>query len=108
MRYRDLRLPSDRDLKVVYASQVFHVPLLNISTSGALLGKLQSLPRDALLTLCHLHISIQARVAWSSNTQTGVRFPIPLTTADMNVFRGAIGLTNGWGTSSYQGLQEMT
>ena len=107
MRCRDVRLPSDRDLRVVYDGQTFLVPLLNISPSGARLGKLGTLPHDAILALCHLHISIQARVAWSSDTETGVRFTIPLCTGDMNVFRGTVALTSDWGNSSHQRLREM-
>ena len=107
MRYRDQRFPSDNELTMIHGDEVHRVQLVNISGTGARLGDVGPLPRDALVTLCHLHVRILARVAWSNDRRTGVHFTVPLSTADMNALRGAVRGHRGWGSSSDHSFREL-
>ena len=108
MRYRDTRLPSGQDLKVEYGRQVLRVELVNVSTTGARLKQLGHLPQGTLVTLCHLHWRFPARVVWSEDALTGVRFVQLLSATDMTALRGAIGHVGVWGSSAHHGFRELS
>ena len=109
MRFREQRFPSVTELRVMYGDEVRRVQLVNISATGARLEQVWHLPEDALVTLCHLHVRIPARVVWSNERQTGIRFVMPLTTTDMNALRGAIGRSPGsWESGSHYRLRELS
>lgn len=97
MRYRNQRLPSATDLRVEYGDELCRAQLVNISTSGARLTQLGNLPPDLLVWLCYLNARYPARVVWSSDWQTGVRFVVPLSNAEVSALRGAGRLAAGWG-----------
>ena len=108
MRYRDTRLPSGTELKLEYGQQVLRAELADISTTGARLRQLGALPPGVLVTLCQLHLRFPARVVWSADGLTGVRFTQPLSTTDLNALRGAIGSAGSWGSSSHHAFRELS
>lgn len=63
--------------------------MANVSTGGARLTGVGRLPPEAQLTLLYLHLCVRARVAWSDDTDTGVRFLAPLTPGDLQVLQDA-------------------
>ena len=108
MRYRDTRLPSGTELRIEHDDQVSRVELVNISSTGARLKQLGNLPEGALVTLCHLHLRFPARVMWSDEAQTGVRFARALSTSDMTALRVATGRGGAWGSSAHHGFRELS
>ena len=108
MRYRDTRLPSGTELRIEHDDQVSRVELVNISSTGARLKQLGNLPEGALVTLCHLHLRFPARVMWSTEAQTGVRFARPLSTSDVNALRGAISGVSARGSPSSHAFRELS
>lgn len=109
MRYRNQRLPSDNDVRLEHDGSVERVQLVDISSSGAKALHLEALPRDALVTVCHLNLRIPARVVWSDDEQTAMRFVRPLSTTDRDVLRGARGgRMAGWGSSAQHGFRELS
>ncbi|SDE81230.1 PilZ domain-containing protein [Limimaricola pyoseonensis] len=106
MRYREQRYPSDRELRVEHGGQTVRASLVNISATGARLARLGRLPSDAAVTLCHLNLRLPARVVWSNERQTGVRFVMPLGASEVNAFRGAAGGFAGPGAWDH-GLREL-
>ena len=96
MQSRSARLPSDNELRVMHADEVFRVSLVNISTTGARLDHLGDLAQDAPVTLRHLQMRVPAHVAWSNDKETGVRFETPLSTADLDTLRKADGGEGVW------------
>ncbi len=91
MRYRDMRIPCDTEVTALLGEEGRRVRFVNISGTGARIEGLGRAPRDALVTLVHLNNRISARVAWSNENQTGLRFLVPLSPANINMLRGTGG-----------------
>lgn len=107
MRYRDQRYPSDIGLRLVCGDALHSVQLVNISTTGARLKCSSRLPKDALVTLQYLNERISARVTWSNEHETGVRFVTLLSQSNVTAIRGASGgPSRGWGIPA-QGFREL-
>lgn len=87
MQYRDPRFPADKQLHVIIRDQAHPAQLINISSTGARLGQIGTLPRNTLLTLCHLHYRFSAQVMWTDGEFTGVRFLVPLSRSELNALR---------------------
>ena len=104
MQSRSTRLPSDTELRVMHADEVFRVLLVNISTTGARLDHLGRLPQDAHVTLSHLQMRVPAYVAWSDDKQTGVRFAAPLSPTDLDILGKAVGGEGVWASLGHQRL----
>jgi hypothetical protein len=82
---------------------------VNISNSGARLAFLDRLSPGTLLTLSYLHMRFSARVVWSNEELTGVRFLTPLSAADLDALRRAGGRGRGaWGSSLGLGFRELS
>ncbi len=108
MGFRHQRFPADTVLRVAYEHKAMEAELVNISTTGARFEGPDYLPPGALVHLCYLHTRIPARVVWSNDAQTGVRFVMPLSSNDLNALRGAGGrLAGSWGSHRYHFYREL-
>ena len=96
MRYRETRLPCGTEVAIAFGEEVRRARVINISSSGARVEGLGRLPRDTLVMLAHLGSRIAARVAWSNDRQAGLRFPVPLSAAEVAALRGVGGSPGGW------------
>ena len=109
MRYRDLRLPSDAPVEVEDGTRVHRTELIDVSVSGARLARLDGMTRDRPLTLRYLGVRILARVIWSNERQTGVRFVAPLTASEMTALRREASRRPGDAASpGLHGFRELT
>lgn len=109
MRYRVQRYPTDKDVWLEHGDRTERVQLADISASGARLRHLDQLSDGALVTIRHLHLRVPARVVWSDDEKTAVRFVVPLSTTDRDALRGAKGGSMaGWGTSVQYQLRELS
>jgi len=106
MQARSTRLPSDNELRVVHADEVFRVVLVNISTTGARFDHLGQLQQGAPVTLRHLEMRVPASVAWSNDKETAVQFTNPLSNEDLAALSQAIGGGGVWASMGHQEPQE--
>ena len=90
MRYRDPRFPADIGVSIFCGSEGHFATLINISTTGARIELPARLPQDTLVTFQRFTERMTARVVWSNDHQTGVRFEMLLSQAQVNALRGAV------------------
>jgi hypothetical protein len=76
-------------IRVFYGDKSYRANVSNVSTGGARLTGVGHLPAEAQLTLLYLHLCVRARVAWSDDTDTGVRFLAPLDPEDLQILQDA-------------------
>ena len=89
MQHRDERLPADVAIRVFHGDRSYRATVANVSTGGARLSGVGGLPAEAQVTLLYLHLCVRARVAWSEEDDTGVRFLAPLDPAELQVLQDA-------------------
>ena len=108
MRHRELRSPSDTDLILMSGGVTHRVRFLNISTTGAKIEGADRLVRDSLVEFGYLGARFRARVVWSDDLQSGLRFTPPLSQAELAGLRGqgrqGIG---GWVQGGSQRFREL-
>jgi hypothetical protein len=75
---REARLPSDVAVRVFIGDEQYRAFSLNVSANGACLTGTGRLQVGEQVIIRYLHLSIRARVAWSSDLATGVQFLEPL------------------------------
>jgi hypothetical protein len=108
MRHREMRYPCDKDVTVALGDEPRRARLVNLSITGAKLEDLGRVPRDSLVSLSHMNARIAARVVWSNDRQTGLRFVRPLSHDELQGLRGVGGRGAGaWGSISPHGFREM-
>jgi hypothetical protein len=108
MRYREMRHPCDTNLTVFLGDEPRSARLVNISVTGGKLEGLGRAPRDALVTLAYMNARIRARVVWSNDRQTGLRFVLALSNAELQGLRGVAGRGAGaWVAGGHLGYREM-
>lgn len=109
MRYREMRLPCDTEVTATLGGEMRRVRFANISSTGARIEGLGRVPREVLVTLSHLGTRVTARVVWSNDRQTGLRFTSALSNVDLNALRGVGGGRGaGWGTAGPHAFRELT
>ncbi len=107
MRYRNPRIPLDREVRVVHADGIHRGELANISATGARLRNLPPLPPNSTVKLCHLHLQISAKVVWSENGQTGICFAAPLSSADVQSVAGNNAMISNRHSLPQHGFREL-
>jgi hypothetical protein len=108
MRHREMRYPCDNDVVVALGDEPRRARLVNLSITGAKLEELGRVPRDALVSLSYMNARITARVVWSNDRHTGLRFMRPLSNAELHGLRGVGGRGAGaWGSANPHGFREM-
>jgi hypothetical protein len=88
MRHREMRFPSDTELVLMSAGVTHRIRFLNVSTTGAKIEGADRPTRDSLVELAYLGARFRARVVWSDDLQTGIRFTPPLSQAELAGLRG--------------------
>ncbi len=91
MHDRELRHSVDTAIRVFLDDATFRAEGVNVSAGGACLQGMSRLPAGTQVTIRYLHLCLRARVAWSSDALTGVRFLQRLPTADLRTLQTAIG-----------------
>jgi hypothetical protein len=106
MRHREYRYPADIGVRLAFDYDVRDAELVNISASGARIRHSELLPTGTLVTICHLHLRVPARVVRSNGEETAVRFAMPLSASDLSAIRGSKSHT--WGAVTYQVFRELS
>ena len=104
MRRRAERYPADTGVRLAYDYGVHAAELVNISATGVRIHHPELLPAGTLVTMCHLHLRVPARVVRSNGEETALRFLTPLSASDLNAIRGIEGRNLGnWVRSATKG-----
>lgn len=90
MRFRDMRMPCDTLVAVLLGGEQRTARFVNISATGAKLEGAGRLPREAPVTVAHLHHRVAARVVWSNERFLGLRFVLPLSPVELGALRGVV------------------
>ena len=95
MQHRAERYSADTGVRLAYDYDVYDADLVNISATGVRIRFSELLPAGTLVTICHLHVRVPARVVRSNGEETALRFVAPLSASDLIAIRGSKGRTLG-------------
>lgn len=83
MREREQRFPTNTAVEITHSGNVYQAVACDISLNGACIFGMPRLSPNSQVTLYCLGWATQARIAWSKDLFTGLKFAVPLDPVDL-------------------------